>query len=187
MSHEVEQKFVLDDPAELLARLPALGARPTGARTQRDRYFNHPGRDFAATDEALRIRSSGDTNVVTYKGPKLSTRSKTRRELETPLGAGAEAAETFAQTLVALGFAPVAVVEKTRKTFELTWEGNRGEVALDQVRNLGSFAEIEFLADDASDIGPIEDVLLRLADRLGLTRVERRSYLELLLARGARG
>jgi adenylate cyclase class 2 len=188
MSNEVEQKFVLENSADLLARLEALGARPTGEHQQRDRYFNHPARDFAATDEALRIRSTGEKNVVTYKGPKLSTRSKTRRELETPLGAGAAAADRFASTLVALGFTPVAVVEKTRRTFELVWEGHRGEIACDQVRDVGLFAEIEFLGaeTDGADISSLEDILFRLAERLGLAQVERRSYFELLLALRAR-
>ena len=44
-----------------------------------------PCRDFAQTDEALRIRTVGDTSFVTYKGPKLDATTKTRRELELPL------------------------------------------------------------------------------------------------------
>ena len=37
---------------------------------QRDEYFSHPCRDFAATDEAFRVRRAGDDWFVTYKGAK---------------------------------------------------------------------------------------------------------------------
>jgi adenylate cyclase, class 2 len=182
MSHEVEQKFVLADAAGLLARLEFLRFDSTGEYEQRDRYYNHPSRDFGHTDEALRIRSVGEKNFVTYKGPKLSARTKTRYELELPLAPGKAAAEDFAALLVALSFTPVATVEKMRRVFARRWEGRQCEIALDQVRDVGTFAEIEFIAD-ANGFEAVEESLLHLADQLGLVQVERRSYLELLLAR----
>jgi len=63
MQYEVEQKFRLDEPAEsIAARLLEFGATAIGEVRQADHYFNHPVRDFATTDEALRIRSVGDQN-----------------------------------------------------------------------------------------------------------------------------
>ena len=48
---------------------------------QVDEYFNHPCRDFAVTDEALRLRKDPD-GKMTYKGPKLDRTTKTREEIE---------------------------------------------------------------------------------------------------------
>jgi adenylate cyclase class 2 len=52
---EVELKYRLDDPESLLSSLVARGAQPKAATVERDVYFNHPSRDFAVTDEALRL------------------------------------------------------------------------------------------------------------------------------------
>ncbi len=106
MKFEIEQKFPLAEREPFLSRLTQLSARPHGECRQEDRYFNHPGRDFAATDEALRIRSVGNDNFVTYKGPKLSGPTKSRREIELPLAAGGAGRETSANCSKCWAFAP---------------------------------------------------------------------------------
>ena len=182
MAFEVEQKFPLDDATALLARLGELGVASAGQCGQVDRYFNHPGRDFAATDEALRIRSVEDENFVTYKGPKRDATTKTRQEIELPLASGAAAAQAFAGLLEVLGFRPVASVCKRRETFHLVWQGRDFELALDDVDGVGRFVELETIAEPA-DLAAAQERLHSLAARLGLSQSERRSYLELLLAR----
>lgn len=182
MTHEVEQKFPVPDLQAVEARLPRVGARPTGEERQVDRYFNHPSRDFSATDEALRIRSIGERNFVTYKGPKVSTRSKARRELELPLAAGPTAADQFAELLTALGFRPVTMVVKRRRNFKVEWHGREGAIALDEVEDLGAFVEIEFVAAE-HEWQAAEADLESVAAALALDGAERRSYLELLLSR----
>ena len=116
MQYEVEQKFRLDAPAEFIAaRLLEFGATAIGEVRQADHYFNHPVRDFATTDEALRIRSVGDQNWLTWKGPKIDQNTKTRREIESSLGDGSKTAEEICEVLTILGFHSVAVVRKVRK------------------------------------------------------------------------
>jgi adenylate cyclase class IV len=53
---------------------------------------------------------------------------------------------------------------------------------LDDVDQLGTFVELE-LVTSRDDIEPAKAILRSLADALGLAGGERRSYLELLLAR----
>lgn len=57
--HEVEAKLRLGAELrqQVLARLRGLGAVQGPTQVQSDRYFGHPQRDFAATDEALRLRT----------------------------------------------------------------------------------------------------------------------------------
>ncbi|HEU5115398.1 MAG TPA: class IV adenylate cyclase, partial [Isosphaeraceae bacterium] len=81
---EVEIKFRAADHRALAARLIALGAEASEAQEHEDLYLAHPSRDFARTDEALRLRRVGDQNRVTYKGPKLGGPTKTREEIEVP-------------------------------------------------------------------------------------------------------
>ncbi|HVU90195.1 MAG TPA: class IV adenylate cyclase [Pirellulales bacterium] len=180
MNYEVEQKFPLSDVAACEARLADLGAIVGAAVTQADRYFNHPGRDFAKTDEALRIRSVGEKNFVTYKGPKIDATTKTRREIELAIPSGDEGAHQFAELLAALGFREVATVRKRRRTAHFDWEGWASEVALDDVEGVGQFCEIELTADEAM-LPAARAALGSLAKRLRLQAPERRSYLELLL------
>jgi adenylate cyclase class 2 len=181
MHFEVEQKFPLADSAFAEQRLRELGAIDGPVMTQVDTYFNHPARDFAVTDEALRIRQIGEANFITYKGPKLDATTKTRKELELPLPTGAKSAESFAEMLLALGFRRVAEVRKQRRTLHLQWQGRDAEIALDQVDRVGTFIEIELSATEA-DLEAAKTCLASLAAELNLKNAERRSYLELLLS-----
>ena len=96
---EVEQKFRVDGFAEIETHLARLGAEIENPIEQVDTYFAHPQRDFAATDEALRIRQVGDENFVTYKGPKIDSQTKTRREIELPFASGELFCRTTARTV----------------------------------------------------------------------------------------
>lgn len=181
---EVELKFPAADPQSLHAALQGLGLTMGEEQEQVDRYFNHPGRDFAATDEALRLRSVGEANYITYKGPRLDVAAKTRREIELTLAAGPQAAADWLELLVTLGFQHVADVRKLRRKARLAWQGFDVEIAWDQVAELGTFLELETLASPSS-LDRAQAAVCSLAERLGLAGPERRSYLELLLA--ARG
>jgi adenylate cyclase class 2 len=180
MRYEVERKYRVADLPALLARLAELGAKPGEAESQADCYYAHPSRDFAATDEALRLRRAGETNRITYKGPKVDSQSKTRRELELDLPPGDGALAEFGQLLAALGFRPVATVRKRRRKAALAWQGQDVEVSLDEVERVGSFVELELGADDAG-LPRAERLLASLGEKLQLDGGERRSYLELLL------
>jgi len=182
--YEVEQKFRLtDDPAAFEAKLAALGVSFGPATEQSDQYFAHPARDFAQTDEALRIRTVGEWNCVTYKGPKIDATTKTRRELELPIEPGAGGAARFADLLLSLGFSSVATVRKQRRTAHMTRGDRTAEVVLDHIDRLGWFAEIELSADEAG-LDDARQALFELGQTLGLTEIERRSYLEMLLFAG---
>ena len=171
---EYEVKIRVAGLGPVRARLAALGIRPGSRLTERDLYFNAPDRDFGTTDEALRIRSTEAGATLTYKGPKLGlARVKAREELIVAIDRPGAMEEILAR----LGFTRTAAVEKERESYPV--EGC--SVALDEVRGLGSFVEIEAPAGMAGD----EAVALigRVREKLGVTGEETtRSYLELVLA-----
>jgi adenylate cyclase class 2 len=177
---EIEMKFPGADFAALESKLAAWGAARDAERTDADHYFNAPDRDFARTDEALRLRRIGAANYVTYKGPKRDAQTKTRTEVEVPLAEGDEAARDFARLLTHLGYRPTAAVRKQRTIYHLTRTGFALEVCLDEVEGLGRFVELEILAPE-DQLDRARAVLLDTAGQLGLSASERRSYLELLL------
>jgi adenylate cyclase class 2 len=178
--YEVELKLRADHD-EVRDRLAAAGAEPLGTVVQRDTYYDAPHRDFATTDEALRVRrvegASDDRTEarLTYKGPLVDDDSKTRREHET----GVDDGEATAAALSALGFSPAAVVEKRRERFALDGYA----VTLDDVAGLGEFVEVEGEATEA-EVTAVRDAVREVVRSLGLDPDDgvRTSYLELVLA-----
>jgi len=175
--YEVELKIRANHDT-VRERLDTLGAERLGAVTQVDTYYDAPHRDFAETDEALRIRreeSDGESATrVTYKGPLVEAASKTRQEVET----GVADADRFDDILDALGFSPAAVVEKERERY--AFDGYT--VTLDTVAGLGEFVEIEREAPESAVESTREGAVSHLRD-LGLDPDDqlRTSYLGLLL------
>jgi adenylate cyclase class 2 len=116
-------------------------ARFCGRVHERDMYYNAPHRDFGVTDEAIRVRYTNDHAVVTYKGAKIKASGlKAREELNMVVDSGA----VFEQILDRLGFTRTAEVNKWRENYRLF----EAAVTLDEVENLGTFVEIEILAED---------------------------------------
>jgi adenylate cyclase, class 2 len=182
MTFEVEQKFAVADLAALQQRLLDCGVQWGDSVCQVDQYFAHPCRDFARTDEALRIRQVGDRNCLTYKGPKIDAATKTRREIELPVQDGQAVAGAWRQLLDALGFTPVACIRKQRRKGTLLWQQATVEIALDDVAGVGQFIELELVADDQT-LEAARQQILSLGQHLGLSGAERRSYLEMFLER----
>ena len=183
MQYEVEMKFAVGDVAALEDRLAVLGATISGAESETDTYFAHPARDFTKTDEALRLRQKKTGCFITYKGPKIDATTKTRQEIDLPLAAES-GLKAWRGLLEALGFTVAGQVKKLRRKARVGWQGRSVEISLDDVDGLGAFVELELIANE-NDIVAARDRLASLAKALGLPldSGERRSYLELLLAK----
>jgi len=169
---EVELKYRCAEPEEVLQKLRSLGARYIGEFQQEDVYFQHPCRDFALSDEALRVRFSGGAVELTYKGPReQASGGKSREELIVPVGDP----ERLLELLRKLGFREVARVRKRRIVFLV----DGAEVSLDHVEGLGVFVELE-------DKGAGAKELREIAESLGLRGppVEE-TYLEMILRASA--
>jgi adenylate cyclase, class 2 len=182
MTYEVEMKFPVTDPTTFKTRLAGLGATIAAPQPEVDVYFAHPARDFAKTDEALRIRRKGASNFITYKGPKIDALTKTRREIDLPLPSGEQTAQAWTGLLEMLGFVAVGEVRKSRRKARVDWQGRSVEVSLDEVDRLGVYVELELIAK-ADDLDAARANIISLAEALGLESGERRSYLELLRAK----
>ncbi len=181
MGFEIEIKFRVADHDDLERRLVDRGIELRPPVRHEDAYLAHPSRDFAASGEAFRIRSEGALNRITYKGAKLGGPAKTREEIEVAFAEGADARRQLARAFDLLGFRPVAVVRKMRSEYHLDFEGRRMAVALDEAEGLGTFAEVETLAEVEEDTLGAQIAVLALARELGLVEVEPRSYLRMLL------
>lgn len=184
--YEVELK-VRADHDRVRERLDKLGATPLGTVVQEDTYFDAPDKNFAETDEALRVRrkhppgASGET-VLTYKGPLVDPDSKTREEAETAV----DDEDEIRAILDGLGYDDAATVRKERSRFAL----DDCTVTLDTVDGLGEFVEVELETEQDLDADDGTEALDKLRGEataamtdLGLDPEEqiRTSYLGLLL------
>lgn len=174
---EVEYKAAVRDLEAVRSLLTARGATPLGLETQQDAYYAHPVRDFATTDEALRIRTTtrdGKAHrILTYKGVRHPGPTRSREEVEVSFDGALD------RVLEALSFRLAGRVEKRRELFRMP-EGLM--VTLDQVEGLGTFVEVETLAEPAQ-LDAARQQVLDLCSALGLGPEETRSYLEMVLER----
>jgi adenylate cyclase, class 2 len=175
---EVELKVKIPSLDPVRENLVRKKAPFLGKVHEHDIYYNAPHRDFAVTDEAVRVRYTDDHAVVTYKGPKIKKFGLKARE---ELNFAVENGETFEKMLNLLGFTRTTEVNKWRENY--TYAG--ASISLDSVDELGTFAEIEIIAADEGD-NPTA-AIEKIAKEIGVTGEPMlASYLEQLLAKRAK-
>jgi adenylate cyclase class 2 len=175
---------------DILEKIRSLGAEPLSVEHHRDLYFNSPARDFKVTDEALRIRIKEEGARLTYKGPKLDSKTKSRKEITVKI----DDPSAMEETLLALGFVKSGVVKKVRRKFSL----GKAVIALDEVEGLGQFVEVEMVVSEDADECKADagdeahqkgwsskrGEVMEILQALGSKESIRESYLELLIESG---
>jgi adenylate cyclase, class 2 len=136
---EIEVKFPVADPAELIRRLHSAGFHEETPRTfERNLLYDTPDRRLRSQQSILRVRKYGDRWVVTYKclpqNNDPSARHKHREETESDVENGEAIGHIFAQ----LGYQPAFVYEKWRTEFA----DATGHCVLDETP-IGFYAELE--------------------------------------------
>lgn len=164
---EVEIKAKIKNLDEFKNRLNEMNVNFLKEEVHEDIYFNHPCKDFAKTDEALRIRKIGDETFLTYKGKRFDTETKTREEIEIKCD------KEISEILMLLDFKAVAKIKKRRSKYQF----KNLHICVDEVDELGNFVEIE--CECLSEKSKIFEIL----KHFGIEKSETitKSYLELLM------
>jgi adenylate cyclase class 2 len=154
----------LDSVRRLLGQVGAKRISPP--QHEVNTLFDSADGVFAASGRALRVRRVGDRSLLTYKGPaRWDGPIKNRREIELEVSS----AETIAELLLALGFAPWIRYEKHRES----WIVGDVRIELDHTP-IGDFVELE------GPVPKLEDTARAL--RLDPGRAVAESYVGLWLA-----
>lgn len=173
MSVEIEAKMKVDSLDVTVAKLKAVGGERVGDFEEVNAFFDTEDRSLLAADEGLRLRvaknvdTKAEKYVLTFKGPRLHGKLKSREERELDVG-NAKDAEKF---LNSLGFKKVLAFEKKRTKWKLAG----CSIELDTLPHLGTYVEIE---------GPSEDTVMKVREQLGLERapIIKSSYIAMLMA-----
>ncbi|MBM3209194.1 class IV adenylate cyclase [Candidatus Shapirobacteria bacterium] len=112
---------------------------------QIDEYFSPRHNDFLSKrpiKEWLRLRNANGNYSLNYKNWYFNKEGKSFHcdEYETKI----DQLDQAKRILLALGFERIVIVDKVRQV----WTYNDYEIALDSVKNLGAFVEIEYLGKD---------------------------------------
>ncbi len=173
-SRNVELKAHDPDPARTLERALAAGADDRGLLRQRDTYF-------AVAHGRLKLREEepGGATLIAYERPDAAEERVSDYRL-VPVAEPEPLREALA---AASGIS--AVVVKRRHL--LVWETVR--IHLDEVRGLGSFLELEAVAEPGSDLSREYELVARLRELLGIgdEALREGSYADALTASGEVG
>ncbi len=187
--YEVEVKLPVASMESIEETIIQAGGVRLNSETQSDIYFDHPCRSFSVTDESIRLRHRtplGDSILsdsgyapieLTYKGPKIDKKTKTRIEYTADLGS----IEPITAILENTGFKRVATITKRRVFFDI----DGITVSIDDVDDVGQYIELELIADGKDSMNSAREQILSLLKTMGLDEnlMVRESYLELYLER----
>jgi adenylate cyclase, class 2 len=137
---EVELKFPLLNQKELIEKLNSIAKIVSRGEFQKDIYYTPAHRNFLAKkpiSEWLRLRESKKGHSLNYKKwhNENGNKSVSCDEFETKLENIGAAKQLFEN----LNFKELVAVEKNRSV----WNYKNTEIAVDEVKELGNFIEIE--------------------------------------------
>ncbi|MBI4039511.1 class IV adenylate cyclase [Candidatus Daviesbacteria bacterium] len=138
---------------------------------QIDEYFSPAYRDFLSTRpvaEWLRLRDDDGKSSINYKNWHFDENGKSYYcdEFETKI----ESIEQVRKILSALNFKSIVVVDKLRKIYML----NDYEVAIDSVKGLGDFVEVEYIGkDEKADPKKITEEMVDFLKKVGCGKITR--------------
>lgn len=156
MKIEIEAKIRVEALAPLAEKLETLKAERINNLTETDTYFRDNSGKLHENRCGLRLRrqigNSGESFLLTFKGPRINSKYKSRPEAQT-LVSDPQAMQTI---LEGLGYEPALLVEKKRQL----WKLDACEICLDELIGIGSFIEVE---------GPNEKEVEAVLIKLGLS------------------
>lgn len=166
MRKEIEVKARINDLDGLAKKLEKLGVVLSAPIVQNDITFvdeNYGDYDkFQAGKNILRIRENNGKFIFTVKQPQSNELDA--EEHETEITDSAE----FKEALILMGYKPVVEIHKVRRKAKY----KDYEICLDDVKELGSFVEVEKITEE-ENAEEIQEELFKFLESLGIKRENR--------------
>ena len=167
---EIEIQVTVEHSKSLLEFLEK-NAKFQKEQRQVDDYFSPSHRDFMEVrpvKEWLRLRDSNGKHSINYKNWHYDDDGKSQYcdEYESEV----ESLSQLKKILNVLNFKSVVTVDKVRKT----WIYKDYEIAIDSVKGLGDFVEIEYVGNDENlDPKKVTEGMVHFLRDIGCGRIER--------------
>ena len=167
---EVEVKVRINDVESMEKRITEQGAVYEGMIKQADEYFDFSDMRIFNSGGAFRVRAADGNYRVTYKGVKKDKETTSRAEIEIAI----ESADKMIEILENIGFIRLCKIKKKRQIYVLAGL----EISLDEVEGLGSFMEMEGMANSEGEYKEKKAEIFKLLDRFGvpLEEISQKSY-----------
>ncbi|MCX6807643.1 MAG: class IV adenylate cyclase [Patescibacteria group bacterium] len=166
---EIEIQVTVEDPKPLMEFLKKSGDFQS-EKHQVDEYFSPAHRDFISvrpTTEWLRLRDANKEYFISYKNWHFDKDGKNQcycDEFETRV----ESIDRMRKIFSVLDFKPVVIVDKLRKI----WTYKNYEIAIDAVKNLGDFVEIEYIGkDEKADPEKVSKEMIDFLKKIGCGKI----------------
>ncbi|EET89768.1 MAG: class IV adenylate cyclase [Candidatus Micrarchaeales archaeon] len=166
---EQEIRLIVNDFKDVKNRIVSAGAVLESSKTQYDTYYGSI-RAMRALGKSfiLRVRKSGSSNFLTFKG--ATGKEGYYEEYETRIANGKSAAKIIERS----GFEKIIFVKKHRELYRY----KNSTINLDSVDELGNFVEIEIISEKNAD-KRLNSIIKEL--RLEEYKSIRKGYVSLLL------
>ncbi|MBI2409694.1 class IV adenylate cyclase [Candidatus Kaiserbacteria bacterium] len=141
MKSEIEVKARVRDAEAVVAKLADLGCALSEPITQDDFVYNKIGvdpKDHSHGTPVLRIRVQGERTIFTLKKNRSNELDCIEKEIDV------SDKDILADIFELLGYEKTIEVHKMRRKGAI----NGYEVCLDEVRDLGTFIEVEKMSDE---------------------------------------
>jgi len=167
---EIEVKAVLKDKDGVIAKLKELGCEFGSAVVQEDTiYAKEVGSlsTFLSNELFLRLRVH-DGGKVIFTAKYHKDRERSLLSAPTEHEVGVDDRDTMERILMLQGYQEAMRVNKKR----MTGHYKQWEICLDEVEGLGSFIEVEQLADTSVSVKEVQDAMYEFLATLGIEKEE---------------
>lgn len=167
---EIEIQVQIESIGKLISFLEKK-AKFVGKKHQIDKYFTPAHKKYTEVrpvKEWLRLRNSSGIFSINYKNWHYDTDGKSHYcdEYETPV----ESIEQMEKIFNALDIKEMVVINKTRKIYFY----KDYEIAIDSIKDLGDFVEIEFKGDqNGKDPAKITNEMVSFLKNIGCGKINR--------------
>lgn len=166
---EIEIQVKLQRTKPLIDFLES-NAKIVGIHRQNDEYFTPKHRNFLAkkqVNEWLRLRNSNGKHSINYKNWYYAADGRSHHcdEFETLV----DDIEIMQKILSSLDFKKICEVNKVRMIYLY----KDYEIAIDKVKNLGNFVEIEYKGNSKKDPAEIAQKMVKFLKSLKIGKIHR--------------
>lgn len=164
--YEVEQKFFCNNNDDLIYKVLNFNMKLVDVSYETDEYFTDIESEYIKSRTCLRIRRKNDKEMeITYKG-KSDFLNNLYAKKECNIVQDIKNYDDLVELFKNLGFYRYVCVEKARKVYSMTKEDITYNIMIDDIKDLGSFAEFEIICDKNNiDIDILKDKLNKFIAR----------------------